>query len=192
MSETTLVEPIRVERVSGDRWEDLCGLFGRAGASNGCWCQYWLLGPAYHRRDRAMNRDSLRSECAHGRPPGPGLIAYRDAHAVGWARLSPRSELGWLNRRFAGRIPGGDDPWSLSCFFVPNRYRRTGVMTALISGAVTAAGEARVTLEAYPVDPAVEKATRNRFTGVLEPFLRAGFSELMRLAPDRALVRRTT
>jgi hypothetical protein len=65
-------------------------------------------------------------------------------------------------------------------------------MTALISGAVTAAGEARVTLEAYPVDPAVEKATRNRFTGVLEPFLRAGFSELMRLAPDRALVRRTT
>jgi GNAT superfamily N-acetyltransferase len=184
-------EPIFVERASGERWEDLCGLFGRAGASNGCWCQYWLLGADYHRRDRTINKDSLRRECAHGRAPGPGLIAYRDRHAVGWARLSPRSELGWLNQRFAGRLPDSDDPWSLSCFYVPNRYRGAGVMTALISAAVTAAREAGVTIEAYPVDSTIEGATRNRFTGVLDPFLRAGFIELVRLTPDRALVRRT-
>lgn len=178
--------------MSGERWADLCELFGRAGASNGCWCQYWLLGPDYHRRDRALNKDALRGQCAHGQPPGPGLIAYRDGRAVGWARLSPRSDLAWLNQRFAGRLPDGGDVWSIACFYVPNRHCGTGVMTDLISAAVSAADEAGVTLEAYPVDPATEKPTRNRFSGVLEPFLRAGFKELVRLTPDRAVVRRTT
>lgn len=184
-------EAIRVELISGQRWDDLCGLFGRAGASNGCWCQYWLLGPQYHRRDRALNKDALRRECGRSQPPGPGLIAYRDGHAVGWARLSRRSELDWLNERFAGRLPDGDNIWSLPCFYVPNRYDGAGVMTALISAAVSEAVDAGVMLEAYPVDPAIENATRNRFTGVLEPFLRAGFTELVRLTPDRAVVRRT-
>ena len=27
-------------------WDDVQRLFGRAGASNGCWCQYWLSSHA--------------------------------------------------------------------------------------------------------------------------------------------------
>lgn len=181
---------IRVERADGDRWDDLCRLFGRAGASNGCWCQYWILGPGYNRRDRSLNKDALARECAHGGATTPGLIAYTDdGRAVGWARLSPRSQLGWLNERFVGRLPVDDDLCSLSCFYVPNRECGAGVMTALIAAATKVARREGVTLEAYPVDPAADKATRNRFTGVLGPFLRAGFTEVQRLSPDRAVVR---
>jgi GNAT superfamily N-acetyltransferase len=184
--------PIRVERADGERWGDLCGLFGRAGASNGCWCQYWLLGPGYYRRDRDLNKDALGRECLHGRAPAPGLIAYaNDGRAVGWARLSPRSQLHWLDTRFVGRLPADDDTWSLLCFYVPARECRAGVMTALISAATKVARREGLTLEAYPVDPTVDKATRNRFTGVLEPFLRAGFTEVQRLSTDRAVVRFT-
>jgi hypothetical protein len=182
--------PIRVERATEDRWDDLCRLFGRAGASSGCWCQYWLIGSGYYRRDHGLNKDCLRREFIEGAAPAPGLIAYRDSgHAVGWARLCPRSQLGWLNARFGRRLPVGDEVWSLSCFYVPTRESGAGVMTALITGATTEASRTDLTLEAYPVDPSAEKATRNRFTGVLQPFLRAGFNEVQRLAPDRAVVR---
>ncbi len=187
----TATVPIRVERADGERWGDLSQLFGRAGASNGCWCQYWLLGPGYCRRDRALNQDALRHECVSAPKLAPGLIAYRDERAVGWARVCPRSRLSWLNRRFAGHLPDGDDTWSLSCFYVPGRERGVGVMTALIFAATKVARREGLTLEAYPVDSAVETATRNRFTGVLQPFLRAGFTEVQRLSTDRALVRFT-
>lgn len=44
-------------------------------------------------------------------------------------------------------------------------------------------------LEAHPIDPTVDGATRNRFPGVLEPFLQAGFTEVSRLTKQRAVVR---
>jgi hypothetical protein len=188
---TSAVSPVRTEYATAERWRDLADLFGRAGASNGCWCQYWLLGPGYHRRYRALNKDALHRECVTGPELAPGLIAYRDECAVGWARVCPRSQLNWLNQRFADRLPGGDDIWSLSCFYVPNRECGTGVMTVLISAATALARDNCLTLEAYPVDPAAQSATRNRFTGVLVPFLRAGFTEVQRLTADRAVVRWT-
>jgi hypothetical protein len=175
---------IRVERADGDRWDDLCLLFGRAGASNGCWCQYWILGSGYHQRDRSLNKDALARECVHVGASPPGLIAYDDdGRAVGWARLGPRSQLVWLNERFAARLPVDDGVISLSCFYVPNR-----------AGGAASTKVARsegLTLEAYPVDPTADNATRNRFTGVLGPFLRAGFTEVQRLSPDRVVVRFT-
>lgn len=42
-------------------WSALEDLFGKGGASNGCWCMYWRIGPAYHRGPRAQNRGALRA-----------------------------------------------------------------------------------------------------------------------------------
>jgi GNAT superfamily N-acetyltransferase len=183
-------ESFTVSPVTRDSWEALTGLFGRAGASNGCWCQYWLLGAAYHRRDRSLNRQALLDE-TDGPSPGPGLLAHSaDGSAVGWARLTPRSELAWLHARFGQHLPAGDDVWSMPCFFVRTRWQGRGVMSALISAGVDIAHqEGLPVLEAYPIDPTVEGATRNRFPGVLEPFLRAGLTEVSRLTKERAVVR---
>lgn len=169
----------------------LLELFGRAGASNGCWCRYWLLGPAYHRRDRQHNREDMVAELLGAAAPAPGMIATApDGTPVGWARLSPRAELGWLRRRFGERLPPGRGGWALPCFFVRPRFRRRGVMTALVEAAVAVCAAHRVPwVEAYPIDPAVAGATRNRFPGVLSTFRDAGFTEVGRLAPDRAVVR---
>jgi hypothetical protein len=38
-------------------WPALEDLFGKHGASNGCWCMYWRVGGAYRERSRAR--------CAH-------------------------------------------------------------------------------------------------------------------------------
>lgn len=181
----------RVEHVVGhataECWGDLERLFGRGGASNGCWCQYWLLGPDYHRRDRAENRRDLAAQVHQNRA---GLLAYQEKDAVGWARFTRRSELGWLTRRFPGYDFGSDDPWVLSCFFTARGARGTGVMSALVGFAAQWAGSHDATVEAYPIDPDVAGATRNRFSGVLPVFLRAGFIEVGRLGRDRAVVRR--
>ena len=120
---------VRVVRADASRWDDLCGLFGPAGASHGCWCQYWLLGPDYFRRDADLNKDALREAFLEAPAPAPGLVAYRTGDkAVGCGRLCRRSDLGWLNTRFAKHLPaGGDDVWSMSCFFVPWRESRAGV-----------------------------------------------------------------
>ena len=172
---------------TSDSWVDVEQLFGRAGASNGCWCQYWLLGPGYHRRDRSENQLDLARQVQQDRA---GLLAYREGSPVGWARFTPRSELGWLTSRFPGYDFGVDDPWVLSCFFVARSARGTGVMSALVNRAAQWAGDRGATVEAYPIDPSVEGATRNSFPGVRSTFLRAGFTEHGRLAKDRVVVRR--
>lgn len=177
-----------------EAWPLLEGLFGRGGASNGCWCMYWLLGPEYHRRDRTLNREELRSSM-EAEPP-PGLLALDmngpdAATAVGWLRLTPRSQLSWLNRtRFLD--PVDDLPvWSVPCFFVARSHRGRGVSDALLAAAVEAARAAGApAVEGYPVDSTVPGATRNAFTGHVPVFERNGFTEVARRRKSRPIMRR--
>lgn len=177
---------LEVVRAGAVPWADILRLFGPAGASNGCWCQYWLLGPDYHRRDREANRDDLHHQVDADRA---GIVALRDGEPVGWARLTHRSQLGYLTRRFVRYPFPQDDPLSLACFSVRPQARGEGVMPALIDGALREADRAKSPLEAYPIDPAAPSATKNRFSGILPVFLLLGFTEIGRLSEDRAVVR---
>ena len=62
-------------------------------------------------------------------------------------------------------------------------------MSALIAGALREGVRRNTPIEAYPIDPSVPGATRNRFPGVLSAFLACGFSEVGRLSTERAVVR---
>jgi GNAT superfamily N-acetyltransferase len=178
---------VAVEPVTEELWPALVDLFGRGGASNGCWCMYWILGPDYHRRSRQLNRQALERMATNG--PPPGLLALDETGtALGWCRLTRRAELAWLNQRF----PPVDDlhVWSLPCFYVRRGVRRTGVMTALITAATehASASGARA-VEAYPVDTSVPGSTRNVFTGTVSAFARAGFTVVARPHPARPIMR---
>ncbi len=49
-----------------DLWPAFEELFGKGGASNGCWCMYWRIGSAYHKRERAENRPIPKCiQCFH-------------------------------------------------------------------------------------------------------------------------------
>ena len=57
---------LTVSSLTAGRWPALEDLFGPAGASNGCWCMYWRIGPRYGFRvvarrkpDRPVMRKSL-------------------------------------------------------------------------------------------------------------------------------------
>ena len=177
-----------VRPLTPELWPALEELFGRAGASNGCWCMYWRLGPAYKRRPRDQNKAALRAEAEQG--PPPGLLAFDGELAVGWCRLTPRSAVPWLDSaRHLGRVD--DVPvWSVSCFYVLRAYRGRGVMPALIAAALRAAKAANApALEAYPVDTSAPKATTNVFTGTASAFRHAGFTTVAQRSPARPIMR---
>jgi GNAT superfamily N-acetyltransferase len=179
---------LTVRPLTPELWPALEELFGPSGASNGCWCMYWRLGPAYRKRPRDQNKAALRAVTRRG--PPPGLLAFDRDEVVGWCQLTPRKDLRWLDSpRHVGRLD--DTPvWSLSCFFVRKSHRGRGVMTALIKGALQAAKRANAAaLEAYPIDTAAPKSTSNLFTGTAPTFRRAGFKTVARRSPSRPIMR---
>ncbi len=179
---------LTVRPLTPDLWPALEDLFGKGGASNGCWCMYWRIGSEYHKRPREKNRSALRRIVKEG--PPPGLLAFDGEQAVGWCQLTPRDDLRWLDRtRPLERVD--DVPvWSVSCFYVRRGYRRQGVMSVLIAAALKAAKRANApALEAYPVDTAQPDSTSNVFTGTASTFRRAGFRTVARRLPSRPVMR---
>jgi len=177
-----------IRPLTPDLWPALEDLFGKGGASNGCWCMYWRIGSEYHRRDRAENRSALHEIVKRG--PPPGLLAFDGERAVGWCQLTPREDLHWLERaRFFQRVD--DEPvWAISCFYVRRGYRKRGVMSALIAEALRAAKRAHApAVEAYPVDTTCSGATSNVFTGTMAAFERAGFRTVAIRQESRPILR---
>jgi len=168
---------LAIRPLTPDLWPALEDLFGKAGASNGCWCMYWRIGSLYRQRPRERNKAAFRRIVKRG--PPPGLLAFDGDKAVGWCQLTPRDDLLWLDR---GRALGRVDEvpvWSISCFYVRRAYRRKGVTAALIAGALKAAKRARApSVEAYPWD--AMKAAPSALTPVLRRRLRVRASRKSR------------
>jgi len=175
---------LAVRPLTFELWSALEDLFGRSGASNGCWCMYWRIGGAYRERPKEENREDLRSIVQRG--PPPGLLAFDGDMAVGWCQVTPRRALPYLD---GFRRLGPLDPrpvWSVSCFFVRRGYRRQGISAALLAAAVRFAREANApAIEAYPStkDP-------SWYTGLASTFARAGFRKVGGLRADRPIMRR--
>ena len=181
---------LTVRPLTPDRWAAFEDLFGRGGASNGCWCMYWRVGPRYHDRPRPENKRE-RQELT-GFPQPPGLLAFDRDVAVGWCELAPRGDLWWLSQVRFLRPVDDLEVWSIPCFYVRRTYRHHGVMGALINAAINAAAAAGApALESYPVDTNVPGHTHNLFPGVASVFAGYGFEVVARRKPDRPVMRKT-
>src|SRR5215471_7784231 len=161
---------LTIRPVTPDLWPALENLFGKWGASNGCWCMYWRLGGAYRGR-REENKATLRKIVRRG--PSPGLLAFDGDLPVGWCQRVDDLPV-----------------WSISCFFVRRDYRRQGIMTQLVAAAVKTAKRGKASaLEAYPIDTSTSKSSSNIFVGTASTFARVGFKEVARRAPGRPIMR---
>jgi hypothetical protein len=121
---------LTIRPLTPDLWPALEDLFGKPGASNGCWCMYWRIGGAYRDRPPEKNKEALRRIVKRGSPSG--LVAFEGDVAVGWCQLTPRNALPWLDRMWWFQRVDDLPVWSISCFFVRRGYRRQGVMTQRI------------------------------------------------------------
>jgi GNAT superfamily N-acetyltransferase len=185
---------IEVRDATAQRWDDVAAVLGTRGDPARCWCQYFRLrGKAWQTATAASNREGLRTQILHD-PVPPGVLAYAGDEPVGWCAIAPRSSyLRLAHSPVPSAVPDEDGLWAVTCFVVRVGFRRTGVAGALLDGAVAFAERHRArAVEGYPVDVAVKEASSAQlYHGALTLFLRAGFVELARPLPYRAVVRRT-
>ena len=182
--------PLEVHPVTPERWPDLEKLFGKHGASSGCWCMWWRLPRAqFQRQAGEKNKEALKAIVDSGEPPG--LLAYAEGKAVAWCSVGPRPVFGALERSRTLKRVDGAPVWSVVCFFVAKPYRGRGVMVPLLTAAVeyARAHGARI-VEGYPVEPTQRLTGDRGYSGVVSAFRKAGFVEVLRRG-TRPIMRRS-
>jgi GNAT superfamily N-acetyltransferase len=186
---------IDVRPCTPERWADLEAVLDGPGDPGRCWCQWFFRGAQADRVHADANRAALRRQVAEG--PPPGVLGYVDGVPTGWCAVAPRPSYTRLVRSALLRdTPAGAlaDPgvWAVTCFVVRRGSRRQGLAAPLLDGAVALArGAGATVVEGYPVDVAGRSSTSAAalYHGPLSVFLRAGFAEIARPAPDRPVVR---
>ena len=183
---------LRIVSLTPDRWDDFETLFGPRGAVAGCWCMWWRVQKRadWDRNKGAGNKRAFKAVVRRG--DEPGLLAYHNGRAVGWCAVAPREAYPSLERsRVAARVD--DKPvWSVSCLFISKDYRRRGVSVALLRAAGDFVRERGGTIvEGYPVIPKKDAMPGVfAFTGLHAAFETAGYREVARHSPTRAVMRR--
>lgn len=157
-------------------FDDLAAVLGpkRPDASV-CWCLTYrlgskenkaLVGPARGERVRELTVQS----------PAPGVIAYDDGVAVGWAAVHPRAGTSFARSR---TIPHVDDldVWSVWCIRVVPGHRKQGISHQLLAGAVEfARANGAAAVEGYPLDNGGERIDQTMaYVGTMALFEEAGF-----------------
>ena len=182
---------VTVHALTPERWPDLERLFGPRGACSGCWCMWPRVPAAVFAAGRgAGNRRALRRLTASGAPPG--LIAYAGDEPVAWCGCGPRASFARLERSRLLK-PVDDQPvWSVVCFFVARDQRGRGLTVRLLREATRHARAAGApAIEGYPVVAKGRSADTFAWWGLDSAFRSAGFAEVARPSPARAIMRRT-
>ncbi|HEY0946432.1 MAG TPA: GNAT family N-acetyltransferase [Opitutaceae bacterium] len=182
---------LKIVPLTPSRWDDFAALFGPRGACAGCWCMFWRRTRAEWERGRGEgNRRALHALVRTGAKPG--LLAYAGSEAVGWVSVAPRATFAGLASARTLK-PVDDEPvWSVSCLFVKRDWRGRGVSVALLSATIDFVRKqgGRI-VEGYPRDVrSGRQADAFLWNGTINAFHRAGFTEVARPSPTRAIMRR--
>lgn len=195
MDTARVISELDIHPLTPARWNDLEALFGRSGASGGCWCMWWRVPNKEYDRgagNKAAFRSLTETQCGQGF--APGLLGYLDGAPVGWISLGPRSDYRRFDSMRSNTFKPVDETpvWSIVCFFIHARHRRRGVAAAMLQGA-TDCGRVHgaQVLEAYPTDVDGKTSSGNIFMGTQSLFAAAGFVEVARRSPQRPIMRLT-
>lgn len=158
-------------------FEDVARVVGpKNPTSSVCWCLSYRIGSKENQSLVGPARGERVASLCREEPP-PGVLAYSDGEAVGWAAVHPRADTAFARSR---TIPHVDDlpAWSVWCFRVRPGYRGRGIVHRLLAGAVDFARERGApAIEGYPVDNAGRKVDLTMaYVGTRAQFERAGFA----------------
>ncbi len=184
---------LEVKPVTAELVQDAEQVFAANSDSAGCYCMWFLIPVAqYHAGGRDGNRRLFR-ELAEASSTPVGLLAYAGGEPVAWCAAGPRSRFARALKApsFKGRDSVEDDSvWFVPCFNVPKAWRRRGVSTALLNGAVELARHhGAPAIEGFPFARGA-KLSRESMVGVQATFEACGFTEARRPSPTCVVMRR--
>ncbi len=154
----------RIEPLSPQTWDAFADLAERHnGVWGGCWCTWFHLHPDPPERKTLGERELKRRLVEAGR--AHAALVFDGAEAVAWAQFGTVAELPNIHHRKewlqgVERVP----EYRITCLFVDRRYRRKGMASVAVRGAlglVAAAGGGLV--ESYPHDLPPGKKTSSSF-----------------------------
>ncbi|WP_369249987.1 N-acetyltransferase family protein [Streptomyces sp. R41] len=182
-------------------WDDLRVIFGTTDYPGKCQCQrYKILGSQWGSVSAAERADRLREQTVCDNPEArstSGLVAHLDGEPAGWCAVEPRTAYPRLLRTrtpWTGRDEDKTDDgvWAVTCFVTRKGFRKRGITYALARAAVGFARDrgARA-LEAYAMltRPGKEITWGELHVGSRDVFADAGFAEVSRPSPRRAVMR---
>jgi GNAT superfamily N-acetyltransferase len=182
---------LTIESLSKKNWNEFVKLFGEKGACGNCWCMYYRLSKTDFREGKVDdgNKRAIKEIVWEDKPVG--LLGLLDGKAIAWCAFAPREDFIKLgNSRVHKRI---DDKkvWSIPCFFIDKKFRRSGVSVQLLKGAIKYARENGIKIiEAYPTIPTQDKIPDSfAWIGLFKSFERAGFEIVDRTSKNRPMVR---
>ena len=160
-----------------ERFGDLAAILGpRNPQSSVCWCLSHRLDSKTNRALTGPARGEYVKELT-GRKVAPGVLAYWDGEAAGWAAVAPRSELPFER---SAKIPHVDSlpAWSVWCIRVRPGYRGRGISHVLLDGAVAYARSQGAPAAEGPVDNQGQKVDLTMaYVGTRKLFEDSGFTK---------------
>lgn len=189
------------KELSPATWPDFEDLFSRGNGWDFCWCMHHHrcrpLPPTekLRRAERSRaNYPDKKSLVAEGRTHG--ILVYVEDEPMGWCQYGRADELPRIDDdpNYHGLAPANRaNLWRIPCFVVDKRYRRQGIGSAALEGAlasITAQGGGLV--EAYPVADWAGASFGNVSThGTVSMFRKQGFKKVAAFGQRNVLMRRT-
>jgi len=172
------------------RWADVEAVFADCGDARKCWCAFWYLPNRDFKAGWGEgNREWFERLVKSGAEPG--ILAYSDKEPAAWLLIAPREKLDRLRRSRTFAPIDTAPAWAMNCFVVRKKFRRRGLMRALIRAGIGFVRErgGRV-IEAYPFQ-SNRKAIPgyDLFVGSAAAFQANGFVEVARPLPTRPIMR---
>jgi GNAT superfamily N-acetyltransferase len=183
-------EVLTYHPVTSNRWDDLELLFGKQGATDGCWCMWWRTTRAQFERNRNVgNRKAFKALVDSGQVTG--ILAYREREPIGWCSIAPREQYGALERSPVLRRIDAHPVWSIVCLFVLLSEQRKGVAGGLVRAAVDyARSQGAQIIESYPRQQVShEMAPGSIYMGVPALYEAAGFTTVAQPTEARRIMR---
>lgn len=142
------------------------------GVFGGCWCMGFHADDS--RNDAGLNRERKLARVRAGTTHA--ALVFDGDDCVGWCQFGSPEELPKIKNRAAYEQTATTRPdWRIACNFVGKGYRRAGVATAGLAGALELIAElGGGTVEGYPEDAASVPAGF-LFHGALSTYEQLGF-----------------
>ncbi|MDQ6884492.1 MAG: GNAT family N-acetyltransferase [Candidatus Dormibacteraeota bacterium] len=182
----------RTKPLDTTTWPDFARLVERHnGVWGGCWCMAFHAEGVGRSTTAAQNRSAKKCRVREGRTHA--ALVYDGPTCVGWCQFGPTDELPRIKHRrayLAGLITLPD--WRITCFFIDREYRRRGVASAGLKGALREIAQlGGGTVESYPeASDGRSVSSSFLYNGTVSMFESNGFERTRRLGKNHWVVTR--